>query len=88
MEELRRDRRIVPFILKGEITGRHMGNGPYGSVEEVSLVTWAVWWPRPAEGGGGAASYLSSKKNAVYPIECIILPIQHTFSVYTSRLCS
>lgn len=37
MEELRRDRRIAPFILKGELTGRHIGSGPYGSVEEASL---------------------------------------------------
>ena len=38
MEELRRDRRIAPFILKGELTGRHLGNGAYGSVEEASNI--------------------------------------------------
>ena len=43
MEDLRRDRRIAPFIVKGELTGKHLGTGPYGSVEEVIL---KFAWPQ------------------------------------------
>ena len=78
MEELRRDRRIIPFILKGELTGRQIGSGPYGSVEEVSSVPDRRWRAgqlgsfAPTEGGGGGGGLrvsLLQTKALVYPIE-------------------
>ena len=33
---LRNDPRISQLIVEGEATGKHLGKGSYGSVEEVS----------------------------------------------------
>ena len=42
MEVLRRDERLAPFIMDGNLTGRHLGSGLYGSAEEVSSYAYNI----------------------------------------------
>ena len=87
MEELRRDRRIIPFILKGELTGRQIGSGPYGSVEEASSVPDRRWRvgqlgsSAPTEGGGGGlrVSLLQTK--------ALVCPKETPYVAHFLRLC-
>ena len=90
MEELRRDRRIIPFILKGELTGRQIGSGPYGSVEEASSVLDRRWRAEqlgssaPTEGGGLRVSLLQTKA-LVCPIETPY--VAHLLRAHFFSLC-
>ena len=34
--DLREDGELARFVVKGKVTGRQLGSGCYGSVEEVS----------------------------------------------------
>ena len=42
MEVLRKDKFLVPFIKNGNLTGRNLGSGLYGSVEEASWLLLCV----------------------------------------------
>ena len=37
MDELRKDRKLAHYVLKGRALGRQFGSGAYGSLEEVSF---------------------------------------------------
>ena len=36
LNDLRKDRKLAHYVLKGRALGRQVGSGAYGSVEEVS----------------------------------------------------
>ena len=40
--QLRNNRDLAHFVIKGEANGRQLGTGSYGSVEEVRLVEYNV----------------------------------------------
>ena len=35
LRSLRHNRQLAPFVLEGRATGKQLGTGSYGSVEEV-----------------------------------------------------
>ena len=37
LPDLRNDPKLARFVVEGNATGIHLGNGSYGSVEEVQL---------------------------------------------------
>ena len=41
LEILRQNSDLAPFVVEGEFTGRQLGNGYFGSVEEVKRTNLA-----------------------------------------------
>ena len=42
--QLRNNQDLARFVVEGEANGRQLGTGSYGSVEEVRIVKYAVFF--------------------------------------------